>query len=167
MSKRNTTALSRRTPASPEQFVDEAQRITNERDTTAARTLFASTAHWTSIIDGMIIEANGIAEIDARWQLMCRFMRARRMTVTKRLVAFDDHTIVNEWSGSLDGRATALGIEYWVFGEHSRIVEQRLYGFLDANPDTSIRQSLRMLSSYPKTAFTFAWARLGNSRGDE
>lgn len=152
-----------RVPASAERFVYEAQRITNERDIAAARKVFARDALWVSIIDGMIIEAHGITEIDERWQLMCRFMRARRMTVTKRLMTSDDRLIVNEWSGSLDGRDTAVGIEYWIFDDKGSVTEQRLYGFLDAHPDTSLRQSLRMLSSYPRTALAFARARVSTA----
>ena len=152
-----------RVPASPQQFVREAQRSTNERDTTAARRVFARDALWVSIIDGMVIEAHGITEIDQRWQLLCRFMQARRMTVTKRLMTSDARLIVNEWSGSLDGRDTAVGIEYWIFDDKGSVTEQRLYGFLDAHPDTSLRQSLRMLSSYPRTALAFARARVSTA----
>lgn len=149
-------------PAQPNDFVTEAERITNERDIDAIRKVFAPTATWTSTIDGMVMKAQGIEQIHARWQLMCRFMRARKMSVTKRLVTADDRTIVNEWSGSLAGRTTASGIEVWQFDENGLVAEQRLYGFLNTGSDASAVQSLRMLAAYPLTALTFARLRLTN-----
>jgi nuclear transport factor 2 (NTF2) superfamily protein len=153
-----------RPPISPEDFVAEAQRMTNERDVDAARSVFAPTAEWRTTIDGMVISARGVDEIVARWRVICRFMAARNLLVTKTLVTADDDTIVNEWTGGLGGRTTAHGIEVWKFDEAGLVTSQRLYGFLNTGSDTSAVQSMRMLLAYPLTAATFARIRLTGRR---
>lgn len=67
---------------------------------------------------------------------MCAFMKKRRMYVEKTLVTADETTIVNEWVGVIAGKKTARGIEAWL------VVDQRLYGFLDARPESSPVQKL-------------------------
>jgi SnoaL-like protein len=148
----------------PEEFVAEAERMTNERDVQGIRTTFAPSATWTSTIDGMVMAARGIDEIEARWALMCRFMEARGLLVSKQLVTADAHTVVNEWTGSLAGKTAARGIEVWEFDEDGLVVSQRLYGFLNTGSDRGAVQSLRMLLSYPLTATTFARLRLTGGR---
>lgn len=140
-------------------FVADAERQTNERDVDGVRKTFAPTATWTVTIDGLLINANGIEEIASGWAVVCRFMELRRMRVTKSLVTADDDTIVNEWTGSLAGRTAARGIEVWHFDENGFVDSNRLYGFLNTRPDTSLLGSLRMLSSYPVTAVAFARAK--------
>jgi hypothetical protein len=90
---------------------------------------------------------------------MCAFMAARRMFVTKTLVTADSTTIVNEWVGEVSGRANARGIEIWRLNEAGLVVDQRLYGFLDARPESSPVQNLRMLVAHPLTAVVYARAR--------
>jgi hypothetical protein len=153
-----------RPPARPEEFVAEAERMTNERDVDGIRTVFAPTATWSSTIDGMVVSARGIDEIHARWDLMCRFMQARALSVHKTLVTSDDDTIVNEWTGSLGGRTAARGIEVWTFDRDGLVSDQRLYGFLNTRSDRNVLQSLRMLAAYPLTAVTFARLRTQGRR---
>ena len=74
------------------------------------------------------------------------------MFVTKTLVTADATTIVNEWTGEITGRQTARGIEVWKLDDDGLVVEQRLYGFLDARPESSPVQNLRMLVAHPLTA---------------
>lgn len=157
-------ASKRRAPDRPEDFVADAQRITNERDVDAVLDVFAPTATWTTVMDGLVITARGHAEIHARWGLMCRFMQARGLLVEKELVTSDDRTIVNEWTGSLAGRTEARGIEVWRFDDLGRVEEQHLYGFLNTGADTAVLPSLRMLASYPLTALTFGRLRLTSGR---
>ena len=59
------------------------------------------------------------------------------MFVSKTLVAADASTIVNEWVGEVAGKHTARGIEVWE---------------LDARPESSLVQDLRMLVAHPLTA---------------
>lgn len=146
-------------PADPAAFVADAERITNQRVLDGLDAVFAPNGKQITVVDGVVITARGIDEIRDRWRLMCGFMRARRLLVTKRLVCADDRTIVNEWSGSLAGKTTATGIEYWRFGADGLVERQRLYGHLNTGPDSSIRQSLRLLLAYPLTAATFARLR--------
>jgi hypothetical protein len=82
------------------------------------------------------------------------------MVVTKTLVTADERTVVNEWTGTVGGRDSARGIEVWQLDADGRVVDQRLYGFLDARPDSSPVQNLRMLVAHPLSAAAFARARV-------
>lgn len=145
--------------ASATDFVAEAERMTNERDVDGVRDVFSEDAHQIATLDGLLIEARGIDEIHRAWGKMCAFMAARRMFVSKTLVTADSSTIVNEWVGEVAGRRTARGIEVWKLNEAGLVVEQRLYGFLDARPESSLVQNLRMLVAHPFTAVGYARAR--------
>lgn len=140
-------------------FVAEAERMTNERDVDGVRTVFSADAHQIATLDGLLIEARGIDEIHRAWGTMCAFMSARRMFVTKTLVTADSSTIVNEWVGEVAGSKSARGIEVWKLNDDGLVVEQRLYGFLDARPESSVVQNLRMLVAHPLTAVGYARAR--------
>jgi len=140
-------------------FVAEAERMTNERDVDGIRTVFAGDARQTATLDGLLIEANGIDEIHRAWGTMCAFMDKRQMYVEKTLVTADDTTIVNEWVGTVAGRRTARGIEVWKLDDAGLVVDQRLYGFLDARPESSPVQNARMLLAHPITAVAFARVR--------
>jgi len=142
-------------------FVAEAERMTNERDVDGVHAVFSHDAHQIATLDGLLIEARGIDEIHRAWGTMCAFMEARRMFVSKTLVAADANTIVNEWVGEVAGKHSARGIEVWEFNEAGLVVEQRLYGFLDARPDSSVVQNLRMLVAHPLTAIGYTLARRG------
>jgi hypothetical protein len=140
-------------------FVAEAERMTNERDVDGIRAVVSEDAHQIATLDGLLVEAHGRDEIHRAWGTMCAFMEARRMFVTKTLVTADKTTIVNEWTGEVAGRRTARGIEVWKLDDDGLVVEQRLYGFLDARPDSSPIQNLRMLVAHPLTAIGYARAR--------
>ena len=141
-------------------FVAEAERMTNQRDVDGVRAVFSEDAHQVATLDGLLIEARGRDEIHRAWGTMCAFMEARRMFVSKTLVAADSNTIVNEWVGEVAGRHTARGIEVWELNDAGLVVEQRLYGFLDARPESSLVQNLRMLVAHPLTAVGYARARV-------
>jgi len=140
-------------------FVTEAERMTNERDIDGIRTVFAPNGRWSATIDGLVISAEGLDEVHQGWATMCRFMATRNMIVAKSLVTADEHTIVNEWTGTVAGRPNARGIEVWQLDADGLVVDQRLYGFLDARPDSSPVSNLRMLVAHPKTALAFARSR--------
>ena len=133
--------------------------MTNERDVDGIRAVVSEDAHQIATLDGLLVEAHGRDEIHRAWGTMCAFMEARRMFVTKTLVTADKTTIVNEWTGEVAGRRTARGIEVWKLDDDGLVVEQRLYGFLDARPDSSPLQNLRMLVAHPLTAIGYARAR--------
>jgi hypothetical protein len=141
-------------------FVAEAERMTNQRDVDGVRAVFSEDAHQIATLDGLLIEARGIDEIHKAWGRMCAFMEARRMFVSKTLVAADSNTIVNEWVGEVAGRHSARGIEVWELNDVGLVVEQRLYGFLDARPESSLVQNLRMLVAHPLTALGYTRARV-------
>lgn len=165
MSTAKITTSAGRAPADAAGFVADAERITNTYDVDAVRDVFAADAVMTSTIDGMVIRAEGIEEIRERWRQVCDFGRRRQLQVRKQVVVADDTTIVNQWEGSLSGRTDAHGIEVWRFDADGRVAEQRLYGYLNAAPDSSVVQNLRMLAAYPLTALTFARAKFGKGSG--
>lgn len=140
-------------------FVAEAERMTNERDVDGIRQVFAPDARQTATLDGLLIEANGIDEIHRGWGTMCAFMEKRQMYVTKSLVTADETTIVNEWVGTVGGKQSARGIEVWKLDDAGLVVDQRLYGFLDARPESSPVQNVRMLLAHPLTAVAYARAK--------
>lgn len=140
-------------------FVTKIERMTNDRDVDGIRQMFVPDGHQTAILDGLLIEANGIDEIHRGWATMCAFMEKRQMYVEKSLVAADETTIVNEWVGTIAGKQSARGIEVWEFDDAGLAVDQRLYGFLDARPESSPVQNLRMLVAHPRTAVAFARVR--------
>ena len=142
-------------------FVAEAERMTNERDVDGIRTVFAAASHWTAILDGTVMEANGVEEIWRNWSLLCDVMERRHMYVTKSLVLADERAIVNEWTGTVRGRDVARGIEVWVRDDDGLVVDQRLYTFSDVHSESSPVQNLRMLVAHPFTATAFARARIG------
>ena len=142
-------------------FVAEAERMTNERDVDGIRDVFAADAHQTATLDGLLIDADGIDEIVRGWAVMCAFMEKRRMYVEKSLVTADETTIVNEWVGTVAGKKSARGIEVWKLDAAGMVVDQRLYGFLDARPESSPVQNVRMLLAHPRTAVAFARVRMG------
>ena len=140
-------------------FVAEAERMTNERDVDGIRTVFAAEGHQTAILDGLLLDANGLEEIHRAWATMCAFMDKRQMYVEKTLVTADESTIVNEWVGTVAGKRTARGIEVWKLDRAGLVTDQRLFGFLDARLETSVVQRLRMLVAHPLTAVAFGRAR--------
>lgn len=155
-----TTAPTREAAA----FVAEAERMTNERDVDGIRDVFAATGRWTATLDGLVVAADGIAEIHRSWGVMCAFMERRQMYVAKTLVLADATTIVNEWTGTVRGRGSARGIEVWVRDQDGLVVDQRLYGFTDARPESSPVANARMLAAHPLTALAFTRARIGAGR---
>ncbi|WP_203337721.1 nuclear transport factor 2 family protein [Nocardioides limicola] len=145
-------------------FVAEAERMTNERDVDGIRAVFASDGHQSAVLDGLLIESHGIDEIHRAWGLMCAFMEKRTMFVDKSLVTADETTIVNEWIGTVAGKRAARGIEVWNLDREGLVVDQRVYAFLDARPESSPVQNLRMLLAHPLTATAFARAKLQASQ---
>lgn len=145
------------------EFVAEAERMTNERDVDGVRDVYAPDAHWTTVLDGTVIESHGIDEIHRDWGLLCAVMDRRGMFVRKHVVAADGNTIVNEWAGTVGGRSGPRGIEVWVRDDAGRVIKQHLYAFGDARPDSSAVQQLRMLIAHPLTAWAHARARMRRS----
>jgi hypothetical protein len=132
--------------------------MTNERDVDGIRDVFAVGTHQTATLDGLLIEAHGIDEIVQGWVVMCAFMDKRQMYVEKSLVTAGETTIVNGWVGTIGGRKSARGLEVWKLDDAGTVVDQRLYGLLDARPSSPV-QGLRMLLAHPRTALAFSRSR--------
>lgn len=160
-----------RTPtAAPEDadaFIADAEAITNRRDQHALQEVFAPTATWTVLIDGLLFSAVGHREIQRRWAHLCTFMDRRAMVVDKRVIARDARTIVSGWTGRCADGTTPAGHEIWRFDDHGRVVEQTLTGFLDPVSADSIRGGTRLLRSSPRTSAEFALSRLTSRRSSD
>lgn len=147
-------------PADPAAFIAEAERITNTRSLHALEEIFAPTATWTVLIDGLRFAAVGHHEIQFRWAELCRFMTRRGLTVAKNVIACDDRTIVSGWTGHTNDGATPTGHEIWRFDSHGRVCDQLLAGYLAPKPAESLVANLRYLCHQPANALAFAAARL-------
>lgn len=87
-----------------------------------------------------------------------RMTNERDVDGIRQVFAADGHQVA-----TLDGLLVeARGIEVWQLDGAGMVVDQRLYGFLDARPESSPVQSLRKLVAHPLTAIAFARAK---SRG--
>jgi SnoaL-like domain len=152
-------------PDDPAGFIAAAERGINERDLDATAGVYADAARMESLTDGAVESFAGAAEIRDAWAGYLDAMRRRDFRLRKTLVATSANVVVNEWTGTLAGRPTARGIEYWVFDDDGRVIEHRLYTFLDAGPSTSPRQRLRLLLAYPRTAVAFLRAQAHRREG--
>lgn len=149
-----------RLPSDPEAFVAGVERATNEYDTDVIRGIFATDGVSEIITDGGRDVNRGVDQIAASWAADCAAFRARRLKLTKRLIAATDDTIVNEWRGGFGGRGGACGIEVWKFDSEGKVIDQRLYSYLRVRPSMSATQGLRSLLTYPVLALTFGRERL-------
>ena len=151
-------------PEDAHAFIADAEAITNRRDHHALQEVFAPTATWTVLIDGLRFTAVGHYEIQRRWAQMCALMDRRAMVVDKHVIARDASTIVSGWTGRCAGGATPVGHEIWRFNDHGEVVEQTLTGFLDPISADSIRGGTRYLRSNPRNAVLFAVSGLTSRR---
>lgn len=153
-------------PADPAAFISEAEAITNRRDRHALEEIFAPTATWTVLIDGLRFAAIGHRDIQLRWAELCNFMDRRRMTVDKHVIAHDAQTIVSGWSGRCPDGMAATGHEVWRFDRHGKVAESTLAGFLNPADADSVLATVRYLCANPRNGLAFAAARLTTSRRD-
>lgn len=146
-------------PADPAAFIAEAKAITNRRDRYALEEIFASTATWNVLIDGLQFTAVGHHEIQQRWRQLCDFMDRRAMVVDKHVVVTDRHTIVSSWNAHCRGGASPTGYEIWRFDNHGQVAESTLTGHLNPVPAHSLRGGARYLRASPRNAVAFALSR--------
>ena len=148
-------------------FIADAEAITNRRDRHAQLEVFAPTARWTVLIDGLQFTAVGHGEIQTRWAQLCDFMDRRGMIVDKHVIVRDARTIVSGWIGHCPDGTVPVGYEIWRFDHHGKVIEQTLTGYLDPVYADSIRGAARYLRSSPRDAATFALSRLTSLRSTD
>jgi SnoaL-like domain len=148
-------------PADAEHFVAEAARISNAADVQEALAVYAPDAVLECITDGTLLVHRGTAELRPGIEVMFSVARARRILVSKQLVATTSDTIVNIWRGTVAGKHTTRGIEVWRFNTEGKVCHQQMYTFLNVCPDSDWVQRLRLLVLSPRTALAFLRAQIG------
>ena len=151
-------ALAMRRPPDADSFVQRAEEISNSTDVDAALAVYAPDAVLETITDGTVIVHRGIDEIRAGVKVMWSVARSRGLRISKQLVAATDDTIINTWDGQF-ARGRTRGAEIWRFDESGRVCHQQMFNYLDVRPENSVRQRIRTLVLYPRTALAFLRAQ--------
>ena len=142
-------------PEDPGAFVAAAERGINERDLEATVGVYAPKARFESLTDGAWERYEGVEDIRRAWTGYLAAMKARGFWLEKALTSASGDTVVNQWTGGLGKRTDAHGIEYWRFDDDGRVLEHRMYTFLNVKPSKSLVQRLRLTLTYPRTALAF------------
>jgi hypothetical protein len=142
-------------PDDPTTFIAAAERGINERDLDATAGVYAPDARLESFTDGAHEQYRGADQVRTAWKGYLAAMDDRGFTLSKKLTAVSDDTIVNDWTGTLGGRTEAHGIESWRFDDSGKVAEHQMYTFLNVKPSTSPLQRLRLSLDYPLTALAF------------
>ena len=142
-------------PDDPAGFVAAAERGINQRNLKATCAVYAERARLEAVTDGARELHVGSDEIRRAWSGYLGAMDARGFRLRKRMLAAENDTLVNEWSGTLGGRTDAQGVEHWRFDGDGKVYDHRMLTFMNVKPSTSPLQRLRLLAAYPLTAVTF------------
>lgn len=145
----------------PETFIAEAERASNEYDLAALVAVYAETAEFEAVTDGVRESHAGIDAIRRAWRMYLPPMRSGRLELRKELLAAteDGLSITNLWHGELEGHRQACGIEHWERHQQGLVVRHRMWSYLSVQPVDSLRGRLRLLGLYPRLALTFDRAR--------
>ena len=131
-------------------FIAAAERATNAYDLDAVMSVYAPDTTLESVTDGARELHRGAAAVRRAWAGYLGGLRARRLTLSKRLVSATSDTIVNEWYGDGPHRR-ARGIEVWRRSDTGQVVEHRLFTFLDTRPSDGVLARLRLFLVSPRT----------------
>lgn len=147
-------------PVDANGFVAEAEQIFNSRNCEAALAVYSMDAVIESVTDGTSLVAHGAQELRSTIMVLFSVAEARSINVRKELVASTEGTIVNTWEGTVGRRRTARGIEAWTFDADGKVYHHRMWTFLYVRSESSPVQLLRVALLSPRTALSFARARL-------
>jgi nuclear transport factor 2 (NTF2) superfamily protein len=146
-------------PDDPTGFVAAAERGINERDLDATARVYADDARLENFFDGAREEHRGADDIRRAWSGYLEAMGERDFRLKKQLQTVGDDIIVNDWTGTLGDRTEEHGIESWRFDESGKVVEHRMFSFMNVKPADSPLQRLRLAMSYPISALAFLRAQ--------
>jgi hypothetical protein len=133
-------------------LIREAERASNAFDLEALVAPYASTAVLDVVLDGVRQVHVGRDAIERAWAGCAAGMRSQRLRLRKELLAAEEQTIVNSWSGRLGTAHEACGMELWRLDDQRRVVEHRMWSYFDVRDVSSLRGRLRLLSAYPLMA---------------
>lgn len=155
-----TTHSVGRRPADATAFVKFVQDATNDYLPDVIYEIYARDARLVMISDGAREESLGVQAIHTAWARSCAAFEACRFTVSKRLVATGEGTIVNEWWGGPGGRQDGCGVEIWRFDAHAKVLDVHVYSFLKVRSARHPLQALLLIIGSPGMVFAFARAAM-------
>ena len=130
-----------------ERFVAAAETSFNGQDLASIMASYAEDASLELWSDGLYQRFEGPSEIRGAWELV--FALFPRFQVRKSLHCADARSIVNEWTGSTDGRRSAYGLDLWKLDEAERVHAHRVVCFADVVDARSLQGRLRMVTREP------------------
>jgi hypothetical protein len=74
--------------------------------------------------------------------------------------------IVNTWTSTFGGRMPGGGVETWRFDGEGKVVDHRMYTFVEFRPSSSIVQRFRLAIAHPRVAIAFLRATARRRRRD-
>lgn len=143
----DNASLTIRPPA--DEFLADAQRITNEGLVDELLGKFADDAVAEWIMDGAADTYRGIDEIRAAAVELFEVCHAQHLHVEKTLECASADTLVFSWTGGFNGGTRQFGTEIWTFRD-GLIVRHQMYSYLDVRPSASPLAGLRLLTTAPK-----------------
>ncbi|MGV9711902.1 nuclear transport factor 2 family protein [Gordonia sp. NPDC003424] len=159
MTKPDNLAL--RPPA--QQFLADAQRITNEGLVDELLVRFADDAVAEWIMDGAADTYRGIDQIRAAATELFDVCHTLGLRVHKTLECEGADTLVFSWTGGFNGGTGQFGTEIWTF-RGGLIVRHQMYSYLDVRPSTSPLAALRLTATAPKVVGALLRYRLKHRR---
>lgn len=139
-------------------LVREAERSFNARDLAAIVRSYRADAELAMCSEGLREDVRGAAAIERVWRTVFAVFPA--MQVTKKLASADPRgAVVSEWTGSVDGRSEAYGLDLWWMDPATGLVSRHLVvSFGRVVPARSLAGRLRWLFLHPQSAIRLARA---------
>lgn len=122
----------------------------NTRDLTSIIDGYESDATLELCSEGLEETFRGTTAIEQAWRTA--FTVFPKMQVAKEVVSVDPDagSIVNEWTGSVDGRSSAYGLDlWWIDPASRRVVRHKVISFNRTVPARSLAGRLRWLLIHP------------------
>ena len=138
-----------------ETLVRDAERQFNARDLSAIVAGYASGATLEMCSEGLQESFTGHAAIARAWQTV--FDVFPKMQLHKQIVSFDERgTLVNEWTGSVDGKSRAYGLDLWWIDDANKVAQHKVSSFGRLVEPRSLGGALRWLAIHPTSVLRLA-----------
>ena len=139
-----------------EALVRDAEAQFNGRDLDAIARGYAADATLEMCSEGLAESFHGLAAISRAWRTV--FEVFPKMQLRKQVASIDARgTVVNEWSGSVDGKSRAYGLDlWWIDLETRAVVRHKVVSFGRLVAPRSLAGSLRWLAIHPTSIFRLA-----------
>lgn len=143
-----------------ETLVRDAASNFNRRDIAAIIRGYHRDAVLEVCSEGLREESRGLDAIERSWRTV--FTLFPKMKVEKTMVAADPQgAIVNQWTGSVDGKSAAYGLDLWWVDRATRtVIRHEVISFGRVLPARSLAGSLRWMLIHPTSLARFAKALL-------